>query len=156
MWLVYPENKVYFRTPMTLFRSRYRIETTRLKYHSYMAGWYFVTICTRKKLQWFGEIRDQHMMLSDIGKHARQCWLDIPKHFPHASLDAFVIMPDHVHGVIVIHDLDRKMRVEPQNFAALQTPNRFGPQSKNLASIIRGFKIGVTKYARANKLPFFW
>jgi putative transposase len=55
-------------------------------------------------------------------------------------------MPNHVHGVIVIN--------KPTSTDG--GPNRFGPQSQNLASIVRGFKIGVTKYAREHQIPFAW
>jgi len=63
-----PYKWVYGSTPMTLFRGRYRIETTRLKGFDYSkVGMYFVTICARKRLQWFGEIRNGVMWLSDVG-----------------------------------------------------------------------------------------
>jgi len=60
-------------------------------------------------------------------------------------------MPNHVHGIVVI---DKP--VETQNFASLPSPNKFGPQSQNLASIMRGYKIGVTKYAREHEIAFQW
>jgi REP element-mobilizing transposase RayT len=76
----------------------------------------------------------------------------IPSHFPFVLLDAFVIMPNHVHGILLI---DKP--VETQHLASLPPPqNRFGPQSQNLASIIRGFKIGVTKYANQHQITFAW
>ena len=97
-------------------------------------------------------------MLSDIGKFAEHCWLEIPKHFPFVKLGPHIIMPNHVHGIIIIDK-----QVETQDFASLPvTPlksepkNKFGPQSKNLASIIRGFKIGVTKNARTINPTFRW
>ena len=65
-------------------------------------------------------------------------------------LDVFVIMPNHVHGIIII---DKP--VETQNLASLPQ-NKFGPQSKNLASIVRGYKIGVTKFSRNHDIPFQW
>ena len=73
-------------------------------------------------------------------------------------------MPNHVHGVLTINKPDDVQTqngiVETQNFASLPPPiqpgNRFGPQSQNLASIVRGYKIGVTKYARQTNLPFAW
>ena len=76
-------------------------------------------------------------------------------------------MPNHLHGIIVIDKYDENnrnennhnpVRVETQNFASLRDgyANKFGPQSKNLASIIRGFKIGVKKYATINNIDFAW
>ncbi|MCF7824153.1 MAG: hypothetical protein K9N35_08290, partial [Candidatus Marinimicrobia bacterium] len=55
---------------------------------------YFITICTRGKYQYFGEIKDGVMYLSDLGIIARTCWQDIPQHFQYTSLDSFIIMPD--------------------------------------------------------------
>ena len=98
------------------------------------------------------------MTLSPIGEIAKDCWLEIPKHFPFVKLDAFVVMPNHAHGIIIIDkpDVDTST-VETQDLASLQTTrNRFGPQSKNLASIIRGYKTGVTKLARKIHPEFAW
>ncbi len=64
-----------------------------------------------------------------------------------------MVMPDHIHGIVILHD-----SVETQDFASLPrvTHNIFGPQSKNIPSIIRGFKIGVTKYVNEHAVPFKW
>ena len=80
---------------------------------------------------------------------ANKYCLGMPEYFPFVELGAFVVMPNHVHGIIIINKPNNERNVETQNFASLQSKpaNRFGPQSKNLASIIRGFKIGVTKNA---------
>ncbi|GIW92825.1 MAG: hypothetical protein KatS3mg110_0866 [Pirellulaceae bacterium] len=63
---------------------------------------YFVTICTKDRLCLFGEVVAGEMRLNDAGCIAHQCWTDIPDHFPHVQLDAFIIMPNHVHGILVI------------------------------------------------------
>lgn len=94
-----------------------------------------------------GIMAGPEMQLSDIGKCANECWNAIPTHFPHAELGPFVVMPNHVHGIVIINDDGNHTQ---------STTLKFGPQSRNLASIIRGFKIGVTKYAHANNLPFAW
>lgn len=73
-------------------------------------------------------------------------------------------MPDHVHGIVIVNKQNViDDTVGTQNFASLhestksvQQKNKFGPQSQNLASIIRGFKIGITKYAKMNKIDFCW
>ena len=75
-------------------------------------------------------------------------------------LDEFVIMPNHIHGIIMIVE-NPNVRMQPiaetQNFAFLPGyKNKFGPQSKNLSSIVRGFKIGVKKYATINNIDFKW
>lgn len=172
---------------MDKFQNKYRIQSARLQNWDY--GWnasYFVTICTANREHYFGKIVDGEMHFSEIGKKADKYWLEIPEHFPFVKLDVHVVMPNHVHGIIIIdktddgrNDIDglndnrngkrndgRNVgrNVETQNFATLpptnQPPpkpkNKFGPQSQNLASIIRGYKTGVTKYARNNNIIFAW
>ncbi|KHE92040.1 MAG: hypothetical protein SCABRO_02211 [Candidatus Scalindua brodae] len=124
---------------------------------------YFVTICTQNREHYFGDIVDDEMQLSQLGMAAEKYWSEIPNHFPFVILDACVVMPNHIHGIIVIDKTNyRRNNVETQNLASLQQQppskpkNKFGPQSKNLASIIRGFKIGITKYAKNNDLEFGW
>jgi len=92
---------------------------------------------------------------------ANKYWSEIPVHFPFVQLDEFVIMPNHVHGIIIINkpvETQNLASLQIQNFASLQSQskNKFGSQSKNLASIIRGFKIGVTKNARKIQADFAW
>ncbi len=106
-------------------------------------------------------------MLTPLGLHAYNCWQEIPNHFPFVILDEFVVMPNHLHGLIIIKKTENILEqsdafLELQDIAApylgsLPEPkNKFGPQSLNLASIIRGFKIGVTKFANANDISFAW
>jgi hypothetical protein len=64
-------------------------------------GAHFVTICSRNG----GEICDGQMACNLLGELVRSCWLDIPRHFPHVTLDAFVVMPDHLHGVLIFGDV---------------------------------------------------
>jgi len=148
------------------FRNRYRIKSTRLQKWDY--GWngaYFVTICTKNRISYFGHVRNGKMYLSTIGEIAQKYWNEIPNHFPFVRLDAFVVMPNHVHGIIIIDKKYNRDVVDAQNFAHLQNNrqnnieihrNKFGPQSQNLASIVRGYKIGVTKNARTIKPDFGW
>ncbi len=79
--------------------------SVRLPAHDYAsAGYYFVTVCAYNKINYFGDIIGDEMRLSDIGNIARKYWLDIPNIFSVASLDEFIIMPNHIHGIIVIGD----------------------------------------------------
>ena len=94
------------------------------------------------------------MQLSEIGKMAETFWMAIPEHFPFVQLDAFVVMPNHVHGIIVIDKTDEEHSKDTKSYVS--TKNQFGPQSKNLASIVRGFKIGVKKYASIHQIDFAW
>lgn len=80
---------------------RYR-KQFRLKNYDYSQnGYYFVTICTKYQDKWFGEIINGEMILSEIGKMAKKYWLEIPKHYPNIKLDEYVIMPNHVHGILI-------------------------------------------------------
>jgi putative transposase len=131
---------------MALYRKKYRIETARLAAWDYSSpGYYFVTICTAGKHCWFGDIVDAEIVLSDLGRAARDCWAAIPGHFPLVALEESIIMPNHVHGIVVI----QPGRCPSQN-------SEFGPQSRNLGSIIRGYKIGVKKYATEHGSVFEW
>ncbi|MEW6200947.1 MAG: transposase [bacterium] len=65
-------------------------------------GAYFVTICTHKHKCVFGKIVEGEMVLNAYGKILEMCWNDIPKHFPVVELDEFVIMPNHVHGILIV------------------------------------------------------
>ena len=89
------------------FQNKYRIESARLKQWDY--GWnasYFVTICTQQRICFFGNVLEGEMILNDIGKIAHDCWLEIPVHFPFVSLGNHVIMPNHVHGIVIIDKPD--------------------------------------------------
>jgi REP element-mobilizing transposase RayT len=86
-----------------LFKSKYLIPEIRLPYKDYgEPGSYFVTICAKGRVPWFGRIQHGRMCLSDIGRIIHNAWMTIPMHYPHIALDAFVVMPDHVHGIIRI------------------------------------------------------
>ena len=146
---------------MIKYKDKFRIETTRLPSWDYGANApYFVTICTKNREMFFGKIIKNIVNLSPIGEIAHKYWLEIPKHFPFVELDEFIIMPNYIHGIIVINKPVESqniagINVETQNIASLQK-NKFGPQSQNLGSIVRGFKSGVTTYAKINNLKFAW
>ncbi len=90
---------------MTLYKDKYRVESTRLPGWDYSSpGAYFVTICTKKRKCFFGEIIDGKMNLSEMGEIANQYWIEIPDHFDNICLDKFVIMPNHIHGILFIND----------------------------------------------------
>jgi putative transposase len=63
---------------------------------------YFVTICTHERECVLGEIKNGAMKLSGAGEITTACWLEIPRHFQNVSLDEFVIMPDHMHGILIL------------------------------------------------------
>ena len=84
------------------YQNKYRIPSARLSSWDYSSNAAcFITICTANREHYFGEIIDDKMQLSEIGKKANDNWLDISHHFSFVALDEFVIMPNHIHGIIV-------------------------------------------------------
>ncbi len=84
------------------------------------------------------------MLLNEAGHTANRCWMEIPQHFTHAVLHEYVIMPNHVHGIIELKNV-----VGAKDFSPLLLPgNGFRSPSRTIGSIVRGFKIGVTKWFR--------
>lgn len=83
--------------------ARHRRRSVRLRGYDYrQPGAYFVTVCTQGRLCLFGHVVGEEVRLSPIGAVVRQCWVEIPLHFPHVGLDAYVVMPNHIHGILVI------------------------------------------------------
>ena len=140
------------------YLNKYRISSTRLSTWDYSCnGAYFITICTVNRQHYFGEIINAEMHLSEIGELANQFWLAIPDHSPFVLLDAFVVMPNHMHGIIVIDkpNNNRGDKQEPETQQPKQLHPRFRNQGKNtISAMIGSFKSAVTKYCNENKLPF--
>ena len=110
----------------------------RLRGHDYSGrGIYFVTVLTKNRRRLFGTVVNGRMALSEAGRIAARCWQEIPAHFPNVSLDAWVVMPDHVHGVIVIR--------EDGHGGTISEEDRPCGTARTIGSMVRGFKIGVTK-----------
>lgn len=87
------------------FKDKYRISSARLQTWDYsLKGSYFITICTQNREHFFGKIVNQEMQLSELGKLAQQFWIEIPIHFPFVELGNFVVMPNHVHGILIINN----------------------------------------------------
>ncbi len=86
-----------------LFDGRYRISSTRLQNWDYRwNGKYFITICTAQMQHFFGEIRDDQMYLSPQGELSKKYWYEITNHAKNVTLDTFEVMPNHVHGIIIL------------------------------------------------------
>ena len=87
------------------FRNKFRIASNRLRGFDYAsAGAYFITIVTRNREHFFGEIVNDKMVLNAVGEMAGKYWREIPQHFPFVRLDEFIIMPNHIHGILWIDD----------------------------------------------------
>ena len=88
---------------MTLYMNKYRVETTRLKNWDYTRdGRYFITICTSGRENLLGIIENGIINLNQNGRIVEQCWFDLPNHYSNLLLDAFVVMPNHIHGIMII------------------------------------------------------
>jgi REP element-mobilizing transposase RayT len=78
---------------------------TRLKGYNYsQSGYYFVTICTKDRGEWLGSIEQESMNLSRYGKIADDFWAGIPAHFENVGIDEFSVMPNHIHGILIIEE----------------------------------------------------
>lgn len=86
------------------YQNKYRISSARLVNWDYGSNApYFVTICTKNRKHYFGDIAACKMQQSEIGQLVELFWYEIPVHFPFVILDAFILMPNHIHGIIVIN-----------------------------------------------------
>ncbi|MFA5816731.1 MAG: hypothetical protein WC865_14045 [Bacteroidales bacterium] len=122
-------------------------QSTRLSSWDYGSnGKYFVTICTDQKVPYFGQINNSSLVSAEIGDYAIKCWESIPEHYPFVELDSFILMPDHLHGILCF---GKKIRSD-------WNPNQFGPQIQNLSAVIRGFKSAVTSFAKTHFIEFHW
>ncbi len=87
------------------FQNKYRIESARLKNWDYTSNAaYFITICTANREHFFGEIVDQKMKYSNAGIIANVLWYEIPNHAPNVQLGEFVVMPNHIHGILKLNN----------------------------------------------------
>ncbi len=111
------------------------------KYNYSSRGCYFITICIKnKEANLFGKIVDGKIELSQMGKIANKCWMEISNHFPHVRLDEFIIMPDHVHGIIVI------LPKVGDEIIHSHFSNQISDRSKMyLPKIIQAYKSSVTR-----------
>ena len=159
-------------------------KSIRLKGYDYaQPGFYFITIVTKNHRNLFGKIKYGEMILNKAGKIAEKYWLEIPQHFPNTRLHEYIIMPNHIHGIIEILEKGEKgnnemnalaednsedqannnsvrannsLDVRANYYSPVLHPNNnnfsssFRSPSMTIGSIIRGYKIGVTKWFREN------
>jgi putative transposase len=122
-----------------------RKSSLRLKDFDYsQPGAYFVTICTVQRLCLFGEIIHDQMVPNPSGKILQHAWRALPTHYPHAKMDAFVVMPNHVHGIIMLLENDVLIN-RRDRFINLSLPNLYLRKNQyykrqGLSEIVRGFK----------------
>ena len=156
------------------YRNIYRISSTRLQNWDY--GWnaiYFVTICTKDRNHYFGEIADGKMRLSPVGAIADVLWYELKNHFDDIDTDAFVVMPNHIHGIIAINNMnngdnnkngdngkncrDNACVVSTTNHNVTIGQQRFQHQgTKTLSSIVGSYKSAVSRHAHRLGYDFAW
>jgi REP element-mobilizing transposase RayT len=165
------------------FQHRYRISSTRMQNWDYR--WnaaYFITICTQERECFFGEIVDGKMNMSPIGIIADVLWHETKNHFPTIDLGAFVVMPNHIHGVLIINGNDNNnhyntdvacrdvacrdvacnvstasnepILVHPEPKNAFMA--NISPKSGSVSTIIRSYKSAVTRHAHRLGFAFQW
>ena len=151
-----------------------KIKQYRLKGFDYSGeGEYFVTICAKNHIRYFGKIENEKMILSDIGKIVEKTWSEIPVKFENIGIDAYQVMPDHCHGIIsikprrhLIHQMleensrDRKEKKNIINdvptFKSGIKNNPMELKSISLGKIIRWFKGRVSFEAKKINSSFAW
>ena len=139
--------------------------SVRLKEFDYSRpGEYFVTICTYNRECILGEIVNGELRLNELGRRTEKCWMEIPDHFPYVELDEFVVMPNHIHGLICILENDvgkdlinqiltrKNQFVKPViNFPLMKNPKLI------LGKIIRYYKARTCKLVHdAGRPEFRW
>ena len=133
--------------------------SVRLKGYDYSSsGWYFVTICTYKKEWLFGEIVENMILLNEIGRLVKDEWIRTAHIRENVSIDEFVIMPNHVHGIIVINEINGNVGARYRVGAHCNVPlqqtehqfEQFGKSTRNsIPTIIKLFKSATTKRINA-------
>ena len=165
-----------------LFQNRYRIPSARAEWHDYNGGAYFVTICTHGREHYFGEISGGQMNLSEIGNYVNNVIQKISTHNHYAEIPLYVIMPNHIHLIVIIDGgknvsmvrnckdvpLIKNCRDVPLINNCRDVPWRVSTDGKNttmqdicnrqgkLSTAIGGMKQSITRFARKHNIPFAW
>jgi putative transposase len=141
---------------MTLYKNAYRVETARLRDWDYRSpGWYFVTICTNAHRCTLGEISDGKIDLSAAGQIAKAELVRMPTHYANVCLDAYVIMPNHVHAIVILEDHhqfipDAMPRNDHERGSA-----PFVARLPSLSDVVGSYKAGVTRQCRVSGDHYF-
>ena len=154
-----------------LYQGKYRIPSARWQHWDYGSdAAYFITICTKNREHYFGKIENGKMCLSHVGILADVFWHEIKNHSKNVELDSFVVMPNHIHGILILDgnnndgnavetthalSLQQQQSLQPTNETIGQ--NRFQNQGKNtVSSIIGSYKSAISKHANRMGLIIDW
>ncbi len=157
---------------MAKFRNKYRIESARLYDWDYRnPGVYFITICIRNRKHHFGECKEGNMKLSAMGLMVQGAWFEIPRLNPHVRLGEFIVMPNHIHGVLILDEMMDKNEsndVETLNSnVSTTTPitnhkheffQEISPKSGSVSRILQQFKRACTYHIKCTfpMVDFEW
>ena len=145
--------------------------TPRANWHKYNGAEYFVTICTSGREHYFGEVHDGQTRLTAVGEYTKQCIEKISEINQDVDVPLYVIMPNHIHLIVVIDGGKTSDNVGTRFIASVDnigadamnrvptggvTGNKNPMLNETLGTIIRGLKARVTKFARENGIPFAW
>ncbi|MCR4965421.1 MAG: transposase [Bacteroidales bacterium] len=165
-------------------QKRFNNNSPRAQWHDYNGGMYFITICTKDQKHYFGNISNGQMNLSTIGQYVNEQFNNISSHYPYAEIPLWVVMPNHLHCIIIIDEID-DFSLRPLNIKNIQnvspeglreTPrettsnshlrwknNNVDEKMQNvslrkgrLSTVVGGLKSAVTKFARKQNKPFVW
>jgi putative transposase len=156
---------------MEKYKNKYRNASARAQWWDY--GWngaYFITICTANRECLFGEIVNGEMKLSHVGVIADILWTEIPYHTSFVELGDFVVMPNHIHGILILDkpvgtlhatSLQGATSLQQQQERTSQSPkneqmSKISPKSNSISTIIRSYKSAVTKHAHRLGFEFAW
>jgi REP element-mobilizing transposase RayT len=134
---------------MTKFQNRYRVESTRLANWDYSRSWYFVTVCAEDKKCSLGQAVDGQIMLSEAGLIADAEMNAVSSHYLNVIIDRYVVMPNHVHAIVVI-DTDHVYSPVETRLAA----SPVGAHGR-LPNIVGGYKAGVSRICHAKGFSDF-
>ena len=125
-------------------------------------GAYFITICTKNRKHYFGKIVDDKIDLSCVGIIADILWYEIKNHSKNVELGEFIVMPNHIHGIIILDGVNPdNVMVETLHATSLQKPpvnpmGQISPKPGSVSTIIRSYKSAVTKHAHRLGFEIEW
>jgi len=141
---------------MNKYPDKHRRKSLRLKDYDYTSpGFYFITAFIKNREIHFGEIKDHTVVLNKMGRIANAILKEIPKNHPNAALNAYVIMPNHVHCIIQLLDKTKSKGVACNTPFTSEYHSSISPSSGSLSVIIRNYKSSVTRQCRLKGHNYF-
>ena len=145
------------------FRNKYRVPSTRLQNWDYRSpGAYYITICTHNRECCFGELIDEKMILSHIGIVADILWYQILRISKNIQLGPFVVMPNHVHGILIITENVEEIHSnndivnDNTTFFKNEYMSKISPKKNSVSAIIRSYKSAITYHVHRLGFGFQW